>query len=50
MMALCRSAAAGGQVALPLMDGADEVAMLTASLADRRVLLSGPVNAKEYWG
>ena len=50
MMALCRSAAAGGQVALPLTDGADEVAMLTASLADRRVLLSSPVNAKEYWG
>ncbi|HEY1206772.1 MAG: Gfo/Idh/MocA family oxidoreductase [Bryobacteraceae bacterium] len=48
MMALCRSAATGGQVALPLTDGADEVAMLTTSLADRRVLLSGPVNAKEY--
>jgi len=50
MMALCRSAAAGGQVALPLTDGAEEVAMLTASLADRRVLLSSPVNAREYWG
>jgi len=50
MMALCRSAAAGGQVALPLTEGAEEVAMLTASLADRRVLLSSPVNAREYWG
>ena len=32
MMAFCRSAAQGGQVALPLASGADEIAMLEASL------------------
>jgi predicted dehydrogenase len=48
MMALCRSAALGGQVALPLPDAADELALLRAHLPDRRVLLSMPANAKEY--
>jgi len=47
-MALCRSAVNGGQVALPLTDAADEIELLKAHLADRKVLLSTPVNAKEY--
>jgi len=48
MMALCRSAADGGQVALPLSDAADEIGMLRAYLAGRKVLPSTPANAKEY--
>ena len=36
MFALQRSAALGGQVALPLTDGADEQALLGAELADSR--------------
>lgn len=48
MMALCRSAVNGGQVALPLMEAADEVEMMKDHLADRKVLLSSPANAKEY--
>ena len=47
-MALCRSAAGGGQVALPLTFAANELELLKASLPDRRVLLSMPANAKEY--
>jgi hypothetical protein len=48
MMALCRSAVNGGQVALPLTESADEVAMMKEHLADRKVLLSSMLNAKEY--
>jgi predicted dehydrogenase len=48
MMALARSAAEGGQVALPLESGADELALLRAALPERKVLLSMPANAKEY--
>jgi predicted dehydrogenase len=48
MMALCRSAAQGGQVALPLTAGANEIDLLKSALADRRVLFSLPANAKEY--
>jgi predicted dehydrogenase len=47
-MALCRSVAEGGQVALPLTAGADELAMLKAKLSDKKVLLSMAANAKEY--
>lgn len=47
-MALCRSAASGGQVALPLVSAANELDLLKASLSDRKVLLSMPANAKEY--
>ena len=47
-MALCRSAAGGGQVALPLTDAAHELDLLKASLPERKVLLSMPANAKEY--
>ncbi len=48
MMAFCRSAAEGGQVAIPLVGAADELAMLKAALPRRKVLLSMPANAKEY--
>ncbi len=48
MMALCRSAAGGGQVALPLTSAANELELLRASLSDRKVLLSMAANAKEY--
>ena len=48
MMGLCRSAAQGGQIALPLTDGADELEMLRASLPQAPVLLSMPENAEQY--
>lgn len=48
MMAMCRSAAAGGQVALPLETGADELEMLRRALPDRKVLPGTPESAKEY--
>jgi len=48
MMALCRSAAKGGQVALPLTEACDEIAMLKEHVGTAKVLLSSPVNAKEY--
>lgn len=47
-LALCRSAAGGGQVALPLEGCADEIDLLRKALPDRKVLLSNPANAKEY--
>jgi predicted dehydrogenase len=48
MMAFCRSAAGGGQIALPLSSPANEIEMLKSSVPDRRVLFSMPVNEKEY--
>jgi predicted dehydrogenase len=48
MMALCRSAVDGGQVALPLTEPADEIGMLRAYLAGRKVIPSSAANAKEY--
>jgi predicted dehydrogenase len=48
VLALCRSAARGGQVALPLEDTADEIAMLSEALPHRSVLASCAANAKEY--
>ncbi len=50
MMALCRSVVHGGQVALPLpgAPAEDEIELLKAHLANRKVLLSTPLNAKEY--
>ncbi|HXJ90100.1 MAG TPA: Gfo/Idh/MocA family oxidoreductase [Candidatus Binatia bacterium] len=48
MMALCRSAADGGQIPLPLTTAMDEIQALSARLAGRSVLLSTPLNAKEY--
>jgi hypothetical protein len=48
MLGLARSACGGGQVALPLTTGADELALLRSSVVDRPVLLSMAANAKEY--
>ncbi len=48
LMALVRSAISGGQVALPLTSGMDELATLKQRLPEAKVLLSSPVNAKEY--
>jgi hypothetical protein len=48
MLALQRSAAEGGQVALPLTTGADEQALLKAKLPDRPVLVSIEQNKKEF--
>ena len=48
MMALCRSAVDGGQVPLPLTETTDEIELLRAYLAGRKVLCSTPANAKEY--
>lgn len=47
-MGLCRSVVHGGQTALPLTDGADELKELQAKLGDTRVMVSSPANAKEY--
>ena len=48
MMAFCRSAAGGGQVALPLTSTADEIEMLRRSVPERKILLSIAASAKEY--
>lgn len=48
MMALCRSAAKGGQVSLPLDSPADELRMLADSLPPEPVRLSMAANEKEY--
>ena len=48
MMALCRSAVDGGQVILPLIEPADEIGMLKAYLAGRKVVPSTAANAREY--
>jgi predicted dehydrogenase len=48
MMAFCRSAAQGGQVALPLTEPADELEMLKSALPQPKALVSMPANAKEY--
>ena len=48
MLAMQRSAAEGGQVALPLTQGVDEQALLKAKLADRPVLVSCEQNKKEF--
>jgi len=48
MMAFCRSAAEGGQVALPLTSAADEIEMLKRSVPDRKILLPLAASGKEY--
>jgi predicted dehydrogenase len=48
MMALCRSAAHGGQVALPLAGARDELAELKKAMSGAAVLLSMAANEKEY--
>ena len=48
LMGLARSAAQGGQQALPLTSGMDEIALLRERLPATKVLLSMPESAKEY--
>jgi predicted dehydrogenase len=48
MLAMQRSAAEGGQVALPLASPADEQTLLKARLQDRPVLVSSEQNRKEF--
>jgi predicted dehydrogenase len=48
MLALQRSAAQGGQVALPLATDADEQALLKAKVDGQRVLVSFEQNRKEF--
>jgi predicted dehydrogenase len=48
MMALCRSAADGGQISLPLTGATDDLQALSGRLGSRKVLLSTQGNAKEY--
>ncbi|MCD6289039.1 MAG: Gfo/Idh/MocA family oxidoreductase [Anaerolineae bacterium] len=50
MMAMCRSVLEGGQVALPLTTGMDEIQALREKLSDKPVILSFPESAKEYGG
>jgi hypothetical protein len=48
LAALCRSVVEGGQIALPLSSGADELKLLGEKLPESRVILSMEANAKEY--
>ncbi len=48
MMAICRSVAERGQVALPLSGAANELDLIKAAVPEKKVLLSTPANAKEY--
>ena len=49
VMGILRSAALGGQVALPLDDGPEELALLAGKLPDRPVI-ANPANLAEYPG
>ncbi len=48
MAGMLRSAAGGGQVALPLRTFDDEQALIRAALSDRPVQVSSPANAAEF--
>lgn len=48
MMGLCRSAAEGGQVRLPLGDAGDEIAALRRAVPDRPVILAHPDHGEEF--
>lgn len=48
MMAMCRSVLEGGQVALPLETGGDEINALRTELKDKAVLLGSPEHAAEF--
>lgn len=48
MMAMCRSAVEGGQIALPLTEPMDEVNMLREKMSDVAVILGSPDHAPEY--
>ncbi len=48
LLAMQRGAAEGGQVASPLVSGADEQALLKAKVSDSQVLVSCEQNKKEF--
>jgi predicted dehydrogenase len=48
VMGLCRSAAQGGQVAMPLTGGQDDLALLKKAIPARTVMPSTKANAAEY--
>jgi hypothetical protein len=48
MAAMYRSVIEGGQVALPLTSGQDEIAGLKAKLPDKKVIMTLADSAKEY--
>lgn len=48
MSAFYRSAAEGGQIALPLKTGVDEIALLKEKVPAQKVLMTIPESAKEY--
>ena len=48
MLGMQRSAAEGGQIALPLTSGADEQTLLQSKLAEKPVLVSCEQNRKEF--
>ena len=48
MAGMCRSVVEGGQVALPLTDGADEINALRENLVDKKLLFGSPEHKAEY--
>jgi predicted dehydrogenase len=48
MSAMYRSVAEGGQIALPLTSGADEIALLKEKVSSKKVILTLAESAKEY--
>jgi predicted dehydrogenase len=48
MMAMCRSVVEGGQIAVPLTDGADEINALRSHIGEKTVLLGSPEHAAEF--
>jgi predicted dehydrogenase len=48
MAGMCRSVIEGGQIALPLTDGMDELAAMKAAMPDKQVLLGSPLHAEEF--
>jgi hypothetical protein len=48
MLAMQRSAVEGGQIALPLVTGVDEQALLKAKLSEQPVLVSFEQNKTEF--
>jgi hypothetical protein len=48
MSGFYRSAAEGGQIALPLTAGADEIAQLKEKVPSKKVLMTLAESAKEY--
>mgnify|MGYP001627438557 CR=1 FL=1 len=47
-MAMCRSAAVGGQITLPLDDGIPEMELLKQKMTNKKAIPSTPATAKEY--